>query len=204
MFLPCWPSGWRRRRRSPFATPSRSFGCNAGHEPNMAFEIRPVESHERDRVRSIILERWGDETVVGHGDVMRPHEHLGLAATEDDRWVGLITYRIDGDTCEIVSIDALDEGRGVGSALVVAVADAARSAGCRRLWLITTNDNTRALAFYRHRGFRVVRIHEGGVDESRLRIKPSIPLVNAANGIPIRDEIEMERALEPDVAAGGG
>ena len=65
------------------------------------------------------------------------------------------------------------------------------------MWLITTNDNTRALGFYRHRGFRVIRVRERAVDETRLRFKPSIPLVNARNGLPIQDEIELERVLEP-------
>jgi ribosomal protein S18 acetylase RimI-like enzyme len=162
----------------------------------VGLQIRSVTASERELVRSTIIERWGDETVVGHGEVMRPHEHAGFVAVQAERWVGLATYRIVGDGCEVVSIDAFDEGRGVGSALLLAVVDAARAAGCARVWLTTTNDNIRALGFYRHRGFRVVRIHERAVDESRLRFKPSIPLVNADNGLPIRDEIELERTIE--------
>ena len=76
------------------------------------------------------------------------------------------------------------------------VAEVAREAGCTRLWLVTTNDNDRALGFYRAQGFDVVAVHDGAVDASR-RLKPSIPLVNGA-GVPIEDEIEMERRLSPD------
>jgi GNAT superfamily N-acetyltransferase len=146
-------------------------------------------------VRAFIRERWGDEIVVGHGVVFRPHQLPGLIATDTGKIVGLLTYTIDRDSCEIVTIDAMVERRGVGSLLIAALEDVAREAGCTRLWLITTNDNERALDFYRAHGFEVVAVHEGAVARSRER-KPSIPLVNEA-GMPIQDEIEMERRGSP-------
>jgi ribosomal protein S18 acetylase RimI-like enzyme len=147
-------------------------------------------------VRAFIRERWGDEIVVGHGVVYRPHLLAGFVATDAREPVGLLTYTIDGDSCEIVTIDAMVERRGVGSLLIAAVEDAARDAGCARLWLITTNDNERALGFYHANGFELVAVHEGAVARSR-ELKPSIPLENEA-GVPIQDEIEMERRLPPD------
>jgi len=147
-------------------------------------------------VRAFIRERWGDEIVVGHGVVYRPHLLAGLVAIDPWEPVGLLTYTIDGDSCEIVTIDAMVERRGVGSLLIAAVEDAARDAGCARLWLITTNDNERALGFYHANGFALVAVHEGAVARSR-ELKPSIPLENEA-GVPIQDEIEMERRLPPD------
>jgi len=134
--------------------------------------------------------------VVGHGVVYRPHLLAGFVATDAREPVGLLTYTIDGDSCEIVTIDAMVERRGVGSLLIAAVEDAARDAGCARLWLITTNDNERALGFYHANGFALVAVHEGAVARSR-ELKPSIPLENEA-GVPIQDEIEMERRLPPD------
>ena len=110
--------------------------------------------------------------------------------------MGLLTYTIDGEACEVVTIDALIEGEGIGSLLIGSVADLARAAGCTRLWLVTTNDNDRALGFYRAQGFDVVAVREGAVDASR-KLKPSIPLVNGA-GVPIQDEIELERRLPPE------
>ncbi len=64
--------------------------------------------------------------------------------------------------------------------------------GCARLWLITTNDNVDALRFYQRRGFELAALHRRAVDESRSRLKPEIP-VAGAYGIPIRDEIELEK-----------
>ena len=79
---------------------------------------------------------------------------------------------------------------GVGTALLDAVRDAAVQAGCRRIWLITTNDNLRALGFYQKRGYRLVAVHRDALQRSR-ELKPSIPLVSP-DGIPLRDEIELE------------
>lgn len=61
------------------------------------------------------------------------------------------------------------------------------------MWLITTNDNTVALRFYQKRGFVLAAIHRNALEESR-RLKPSIPLVGI-DGIPIRDETELEKFL---------
>jgi GNAT superfamily N-acetyltransferase len=97
--------------------------------------------------------------------------------------------------CEIVTLDNLGDRRGVGTALIEAVMETARAAGCRRLWLITTNDNLRALRFYQKRGFRLVRLSPDAVTAAR-RIKPEIPLVGE-DGIPLRDELELERPVTP-------
>ena len=159
----------------------------------MTFEVRPVRDEDRDWIRDLIEERWADGFVVGHGVVSRPAELDGFVAMEGVDVVGLATYRIEGAACEIVTIDALVEGRGVGSTLVEAVHERAHRAGCARLWLVTTNDNERAQAFYDKLGFRVVAVREGAVDEAR-KLKPSIPLIGAG-GIPITDELELERRL---------
>ena len=96
----------------------------------MTFEVRPVRDEDRSWVRELIEERWVDEFVVGHGVVSRPAELDGFLAMEGSDVVGLATYRIEGGACEIVTIDALVEGRGVGSTLVEAVHERAHRAGC--------------------------------------------------------------------------
>lgn len=108
--------------------------------------------------------------------------------------VGLATYHLDGDSCEIVTLDSLVEGRGIGSALVAEIEKAATAAGCRRLWLVTTNDNLAALRFYQKRGFVLVAVHPNALEQSR-QLKPSIPTVGV-DGIPLRDEIELEMLLK--------
>ena len=124
-----------------------------------------------------------------------PAEYVEWAFAEEDRaepWFG--EPLLDGEACEIVSIDALDEGEGIGTQLLEAVVSAAREARCRRVQLLTTNNNLRALAFYQKRGFRLVGLVPGAIDEERKR-KPSISEVDSA-GLPIRDELHLELPLE--------
>jgi ribosomal protein S18 acetylase RimI-like enzyme len=108
--------------------------------------------------------------------------------------VGLLTYVVDGTACEVLTLHADPPRTGAGSELIEAAAEVAASRGCDRLWLITTNDNVDALRFYQRRGFRLVGLHPGAVDRSRRELKPQIPEL-AKNGIPIRDELDLERPL---------
>ncbi|MCX6556890.1 MAG: GNAT family N-acetyltransferase [Candidatus Aminicenantes bacterium] len=155
--------------------------------------IRAVTDADRERVERIIEERWGAPLVAVHDSIYRPAELQGFLAAAGENIHGLVTFRIEATECEIVSLDAMLPRVGIGTALVEAVAGAALAAGCRRLWLVTTNDNLDALRFYLRRGFRLVAVHPGAVDRAR-RLKPSIP-EKGDFGIPIHDELELERAL---------
>jgi GNAT superfamily N-acetyltransferase len=159
----------------------------------MTADLRPTGDADREWMARWVTEQWGDVIVVSRGKVHQPDKLPGFAACRGDEPVGLATYRIDGDQCEIVTLDSRAEGQGIGTALINAVVDVALREGVRRLWLITTNDNTPALRFYENRGFRVVAVHRGAIDESR-RLKPSIPLTGIG-GVEIRDEIELEIIL---------
>ena len=106
----------------------------------------------------------------------------------------MLSYLIDGDACEVLTLHAAQPRQGIGTALLEAIEAIAEAGGCRRLWLITTNDNVDALRFYQRRGFRLVRIDAGAVDRAREAIKPSIPSIGD-HGIPIRDELVLEKPL---------
>ncbi len=152
----------------------------------MTVEVRPLSDQDRAWVRGVATDLWGAQTVVGHGEVFEPAELAGFVAEDEGRRVGLLTCRVDGDACEVVTIDAFDTRRGIGTALMEAVI----SLGHGRVWLVTTNDNVPAQRFYEHFGFRLVAVREDEVERSR-RLKPEIPLVGI-DGIPIRDELEYE------------
>lgn len=158
-----------------------------------AFDIRPVEDSDQEWVTSLWRTEWGAEFVVAHGEVIHAGGLPGFIAEQDGQRVGLATYLVRGIACELVSLNSLNPGQGIGGALIDCVRESARQRGCSRLFLITTNDNLHALAFYQKHGFRLRALHPGAVDESR-KIKPSIPLV-AENGIPIRDELELDLEL---------
>jgi hypothetical protein len=74
--------------------------------------------------------------------------------------------------------------------------------GCRRLWLVTTNDNLHALGFYQRRGLRLCALHAGSLDRDRA-LKPELPEVNPDNRIPMRDLLELELDLSGPTRDGG-
>jgi GNAT superfamily N-acetyltransferase len=146
-------------------------------------------------VERLLTASWGSTTVVSRGVIHDAAMLPAFVATRGGSIVGLAAYSLGRLACELVSLDATERHRGIGSALLERVAEHARGSGCERLWLITTNDNLDALRFYQRRGLRIVAVHRGAVDHSR-RIKPSIPL-HGEYGIPIQDELELELILDP-------
>ena len=144
-------------------------------------------------VTNFIQDQWGSTRVVSKGRVFDPSELEGFAAVADEKVVGLVTFRVERDECEVVTINSLRERTGIGSSLLNAVRDTAIKARCRRLWLITTNDNLSALRFYQKWGLRITAIYPNALERSRM-LKPEIPLLGK-EGIPIRDEIELEMIL---------
>jgi GNAT superfamily N-acetyltransferase len=160
------------------------------------FTIRAAQITDRNWVAQFLDTHWGSTRIVTRGQVYLAHLLPGLIAedaADPDKRLGLVTYRFDGDECEIMTLDSIAPGQGVGTALLEAVKQAASEAGCRRLWLITTNDNLPALRFYQKRGFSLAAVYPRALDESR-RLKPEIPLFGF-DGIPLRDEIELEIRL---------
>ena len=119
-------------------------------------KIRPLRDDDRPWAKALMRERWGAEIVVVHDQVYRPEELSGFVAEYDGERVGLITLYFQDDACEVVTLDSLQVGRGAGRALLVAAKTEALARGCRRLWLVTTNDNIHALGFYQQNGFRLV------------------------------------------------
>jgi ribosomal protein S18 acetylase RimI-like enzyme len=159
-----------------------------GSAPQL-IELRPIAAGEY----ALVISRWGS-VVVRRGESIAVEGLPGFTAWIDGERAGVLTYTVAGDECEVVTLLSLVEGRGVGSALMDAARDAAVAAGCRRLWLITTNDNTRALAFYQRWGMDLCAFRRGAIDEYRRTVKPSIP-ERAENGIPIAHELELELLL---------
>lgn len=158
----------------------------------MTFTIEPLT--DTATLEQWLTERWGEGGVVSRGRVHTASGLLALAAYDTgEALVGLVSFCIEGDSCEVVTLDTSVSGKGIGTALLSAAEAAARAAGCQRLWLITTNDNLPALRFYQRHGWRLCALHANALAESR-RLKLAIPEIGL-DGIPLRDELELERML---------
>jgi GNAT superfamily N-acetyltransferase len=158
-------------------------------------KVKVAPSRAADRpVVGEFLEGFHTRRVARRGELVDALEHPSLLAWSGEQLVGVATYVVEDGECELLTLHARHQRSGIGTALVSAVVDVARAAGCRRLWVVTTNDNVDALRFYQRRGFRLAGLRPGAVAESRQMLKPEIPLMGE-HGIELRDELELEMDL---------
>lgn len=149
-----------------------------------------------EEIGKFLVEHWGSTIVVSRGNVIDAIQLPRYVARDaNDKLVGLVTYRIDRENqaCELVSINSELEGRGIGTKLIRMLEAEAKKSGCKRIWLITTNDNPEAAAFYVKRGYRLTKIHLYALEKSR-QLKPQIPIIGK-HGILLTDEWEFEKIL---------
>jgi N-acetylglutamate synthase-like GNAT family acetyltransferase len=150
---------------------------------------RAVRETDEEWIDQFIQKHWSSEKVVVHNTVYYPRELKGIIAEDKKGRTGLITYNLENENCEIVTLNSISENKGVGTSLVNLVIAEAQKKKCRTVWLITTNDNIKAMHFYQKLGFKLVKIYPDAVKESR-KLKPEIPL-HEENGTPLRDELEF-------------
>lgn len=156
-------------------------------------KIRSCSHRDLARAQRFLNDN-GAAIVARLGEVMVALRHPALLAEDEDRIVGVLTYVTSGDRCEVLTLHVRDSWRGVGSLLLEEVERVVRQTGCKRLWLITTNDNVDALRFYQRRGFRLQAVYPGAVDVSRRELKAEIPRTGAY-GIPLTDELLLEKDI---------
>ena len=161
----------------------------------MGIEIRLRELSAEDQgwVRDFLLTYNHATQVVTRGKLHQADKLPGFMAVYAGEPSGLLTYRVADEELEVVTLHTAIQGKGLGSRLLKAAQEKAVALGCRRLWLITTNDNTPAIHFYERRGMKLRAVHHGAIQESR-RLKPEIPMLGIG-GTPIEDEMEFEYRL---------
>lgn len=159
----------------------------------VAVELAPSRPEDRPALK-VFLRDHNSLRVARRAELVDALDHPAVLAWSVGRLVGAATYVIDGDACEVLTLHAGVRFTGTGTALLEALKEFARDAGCRRLWVVTTNDNVDALRFYQRRGFRLAQLRPGAVDASRQELKPEIPRLGA-HDIPLRDELELELHL---------
>lgn len=156
-------------------------------------EFVPVMPADRERVNAFLMEHWFSTDMIVRGVRVDMTTAEGILALENETIVGLLMYAVCEKELEILSLDSLMPGQGLGTALIAEAEKIARQNACDRIRLITTNDNIAAIQFYQKRGFDLVNLYRNALDVSR-RMKPEIPLIGE-HGIPLRHELEFEKRL---------
>ena len=169
---------------------------NAGVHRQPRVLVRPLTADDRDWVRATLVRSWSSTTVARRGDLIEARDLTGYAALIGGRRTGLVLVDVRNSDLEVVAISSNTRRQGVGHALMKKCIEQARERGCRRVWLITTNNNTAAITFYQHIGMDLSAYYRHAVRASRL-LKPSIPLRDGA-GVAIDHELEFELLLDTE------
>ena len=159
----------------------------------MIENIERISNDTRNMVNQFFIENWFSTDMSIRGEIIDGTKLDGFLLQEDNKVIGLVTYTFFGDICEIVSLDSKRENMGIGSVLLKEVEKIAKNNNSQKMRLITTNDNMRALQFYQKRGYCLTKLYINAMEEVR-KIKPNVPALGD-NGIPLRDEIELEKQL---------
>lgn len=145
----------------------------SGHPMNVSMSVREIGLSDSDWVRTFLIGHFGSTRVVTRGLMHQADQLPGFAALYDSEPSALLTYCHKADELEVVTLHVATRGVGLGSQLIATARKRARDLRCRRIWLITTNDNEPAIRFYERCGMGIAAIHRGAIAETR-KLKPEI------------------------------
>lgn len=158
--------------------------------------VRPTTNVEDEAWLDALWRReWGGTKMIVRGQTFELGQLLGLIAWQQYERVGAATviFHRQDKVCELMSLNAVVQGKGVGTILLDEVERLAAAQECLKVQISTTNDNLEALKFYQKRGYRLTAVYQGAVDQARA-LKPQIPLVGN-HGIPLHDELELSKGV---------
>jgi ribosomal protein S18 acetylase RimI-like enzyme len=160
----------------------------------MSLVVRYKTFNDKELVNSELKELWGSEIIVTPSGVYKDVDTLdGIILEYEGKFAGMILYTIQKSEMEIVEIHVKVHGIAIGSELLQHAKLVAYKNKCRRIWVSTSNDNLNAMRFYQKRGFNMINIYIGFMDEVR-RYKPELPQIGI-DGIPLLHLIELELIL---------
>lgn len=158
------------------------------------FTIQPLDARFRDAVNDYVRREWGGPMMVTLGNTYDTSALPGFAAIDaNGALLGALLYRPDGQAVEIAAMYALRQGQGIGRALLDAATAWAREAGMARMWLVTTNDNARALRFYQMYGFSLSAVNLGALT-ALFELKGELT-AQGMDGITLAHEFVFDMAL---------
>lgn len=110
----------------------------------MRIQIREAIAADSSWIKNLFINNWGSDFIISRGKIQKPENLRGIIAEENGEKVGLATIHVENDEMELVTIDSLKPGKGIGKLILDKVINIAKKENVKRLWLITTNDNMNA------------------------------------------------------------
>jgi len=153
--------------------------------------VRQAAPEDREPSLALFRHDFGRAAIVAFGEVMTLENHPAIVAEMKGELAGALAYRLQPGAFQIIALatDPMWQRSGVASHLVGEAELLTRRHGLSRLVFATTNDNLPALYFYQRRGWTITEVAAGAM----ITRSPAAHVGFA--GIPVRDEIRLEKRL---------
>lgn len=160
--------------------------------PSATITFRPME--EPGRMRQMMLDCWGIDAVPFDGVLTSTNDFEAIGAFSiEDTLIGFALVRYHDGLADIATVNALAPGFGAGQALVDHIVGLAPLRGAKRLRTLVANDNLAGLRFFQCNGFVLAALFPNAIALYR-GLLPQLPR-RGQYGIPVRDVLQLERAL---------
>jgi ribosomal protein S18 acetylase RimI-like enzyme len=154
--------------------------------------VREAADTERAAALDLFRRDFGRSGIVAFGQLMDLDASPAIVAEMNGEIAGALAYRLVDGGLHIVALatDPMWQRSGVGGYLVAEAELLARRLKIPRVIVSTTNDNLPSLYFYQRRGYYI----SDWIPEAVAKHSRSASLVGFG-GIPIRDEVRLEKTL---------
>ena len=154
--------------------------------------VREAADGERAAALELFQRDFGSGSLAGSGEETNAGGAPVIVAEMNGEIAGALAYRLAGAGLHVIALatDPTWQRSGVGGYLVAEAELLARRLGIPRVIAATTNDNLPSLYFYQRRGYRITEWVAGGAARHPGEASPA-----GFGGIPIRDEIRLEKAI---------
>ncbi len=155
--------------------------------------VRQAEPEDAAVVEGIFRRHYGRRTVVAFGEPVNLDECPAIVAELKGEVAGALAYRLRPGALHVVALatDPLWQRSGVASQLLAEAEVLAARHGLERLAASASNDNLPALYFYQRHGLTITEV----VPRALLPHAGSLPGGRGFGGIPVRDEVRLEKEL---------
>lgn len=154
--------------------------------------VREAADAEREAALDLFHRDFGRTNLVAFGEVMDLDAAPTIVAEMNGEIAGALAYRLVDAGLHVVALatDPMWQRSGVGGYLVAEAELLARRLHIPKVIVATTNDNLPSLYFYQRRGYSIIEWVPNGVAKHAKGMNPI-----GFGGIPIRDEIRLEKTI---------
>src|SRR5687767_2690008 len=156
--------------------------------------VREAAADDRERALDIFRREFSGRQLVAEGQPVSVTDAELLVAETEGGVNGALAFRRRNGHLHIIALatDPMWQRSGVGGYLVAEAELLARRLKIPRVIVSMTNDNLPSLYFYQRRGYFVSEWIPNGA----AKLATSASLIGFG-GIPIRDEVRLEKSIDP-------